>query len=202
MNATTAVAVAAAAVWALLVAASPRWFFPAAAPFCAVWIALSLRAAPPGLAARLRPRPGDLGAALALALALYAGARAFLWAGCGGVTDALCGPLASMFARFHTRTLLAGVVLGALVAPAEELFWRGFVQERLVRRFGARTGVIVTTGLAVALALATREPFLALATVPTYAAWGALAAWRRSLVAPIVSHALWSVLVATVAPPV
>jgi hypothetical protein len=37
--------------------------------------------------------------------------------------------------------------------------------------------------------------------VPTYAAWGALAAWRRSLVAPIVSHSAWSVLVASVAPP-
>jgi membrane protease YdiL (CAAX protease family) len=199
VKATTAAA--AAAVWALLVAASPRWFFFAAAPFCALWIALSLRAAPRGTAARLQPRPGDLAAALTLALVLYAGARAFLWAGCGGATDALCAPLGAMFVRFHTRTVLAGVVLGALVAPAEELFWRGFVQQRLELRFGRWGSVLVSTGLAVALALATREPFLALATAPTYAAWGALAAWRRSLLAPIISHATWSVLVATVAPP-
>jgi membrane protease YdiL (CAAX protease family) len=200
VNATTAAA-AAAAGWALLVAASPRWFFPAAAPFCALWIGLSLRAAPPGAAARLRPRPGDLGLALAVALALYAGTRAFLWAGCGGATDALCDPLARMFERFHTRSALAAVVLGALVAPAEELFWRGLVQERLVRRLGRPRGVALATGLAATVALATGEPFLALATVPTYAAWGALAAWRGSLVAPIVSHAAWSVLVASVAPP-
>jgi len=202
VKATTVAAGAAAAVWALLVAASPRWFFFAAAPFCALWIALSLRAAPAGTAARLRPRASDVGVAATLALVLYAATRAFLWAGCGGATDALCAPLGAMFVRFHTRTLLAGVVLGMLVAPAEELFWRGFVQERLVLRFGRWRAVLVTTGLAVALALATREPFLALATVPTYAAWGALAAWRRSLVAPIVSHAVWSVLIATVAPPV
>ncbi len=188
MNATTAAA-AAAAVWALLVAASPRWFFLAAAPFCALWIALSARAAPPGLGARLRARSGDLGIGLTLAAVLYAGSRAVLWAGCGGLTQALCAPLASMFARFDTRTLPAALVLALLVAPAEELFWRGLVQERLVARLGPWRGVLLATGLATAVSLATGEPFLALATAPTYAAWGVVALWRRNLVAPIVSHA-------------
>lgn len=201
MNATTASAVAAGAAWALLVASSPRWFFLAAAPFCAAWIALSIRAAPPGLAARLRPRGSDVAIGLAAAGVLYAGSRALLWAGCGGLGDALCAPLASMFARFDTRTLPAAAVLGLLVAPAEELFWRGVVQERLVARLGAWRGVAVATAIATALSLASGEPFLALATAPSYAAWGALAAWRRSLAAPIVSHAAWTLLVAVLAPP-
>jgi len=200
VNATTAAA-AAAAVWALLVAASPRWFFLAAAPFCALWIALSARAAPPGLGARLRARSGDLGIGLTLAAVLYAGSRAVLWAGCGGLTEALCAPLASMFARFDTRTLPAALVLALLVAPAEELFWRGLVQERLVARLGPWRGVLLATGLATAVSLATGEPFLALATAPTYAAWGVVALWRRNLVAPIVSHAAWTLLVAVLAPP-
>ncbi len=197
-----AAAAAAAAVWALLVAASPRWFFLAAAPFCAVWMALSARAAPPGLAARLRPRWGDLGLALSIAFLLYAGTRAFLWAGCGGVSDALCAPLASMFARFHTRGLGPALALGLLVAPAEELFWRGVVQARLAPRLGRWRAVGAATAIAVAVALATGEPFLALATAPTYAAWGALAAWRGSLVPSLLSHAAWSVLVGSIAPPV
>ncbi len=201
MKPTTAAAAAAAAVWALFVAASPAWFFPAAAPLCAVWIALSARAAP-GLAARLRPRWGDLGLALSTALLLYAGARAFLWAGCGGISDVLCAPLASMFARFHPRGLGPALVLGLLAAPAEELFWRGVVQARLEPRLGRGRAVAAATGIAVAVALATGQPFLALATAPTYAAWGALAAWRGSLVPSIASHAAWSVLVASVAPPV
>ena len=201
MNATTAAALAAAAVWAALVARSPPWFFAAAAPFCAGWIALSLAAAPPGRAERLRPRWGDLGLALGAALVLYAGTRAFLWLGCGGVTDVLCRPLGEMFARFQTRGVRSGLTLGLLVAPAEELFWRGLVQERLARRFGRARGVALATALAVAVALASGEPFLALATLPTYAAWGALAAWRGTLVPSILSHATWSVLVATVVPP-
>lgn len=200
MTATLAAA-AAAALWALLVSASPPWFFLAAAPYCAGWSALSLAAAPPGAGARLRPRGSDVALGLAAAALLYAGTRAFLWATCGGVTDALCAPLASMFVRFETRSLPAALALGLLVAPAEELFWRGVVQERLIARLGRAQGVAAATALAVALALASGEPFLALATAPTYAAWGAIAAWRRSLVAPILSHALWSVLVAAVAPP-
>lgn len=201
MNATTVAAAAGALLWALFVAWSPPWFFAAAAPFCATWLALSARAAPPGIAARLRPRTGDLGLALATAVALYAGARLVLWAGCGGETDALCAPLAAIFARFPTRALLPALVLGLLVAPAEELFWRGVVQERLAVRLGRWRAVAVATTLAVALALVTGELLLALATAPTYATWGALAARRRSLVAAILSHATWTVLVATVAPP-
>jgi hypothetical protein len=201
VKATTAAA-AAAAAWALLVAASPPWFFGAAIPFCAAWIALSARAAPPGLAGRLRPRWGDAGLGLSAALLLYAATRAFLWAGCGGATDLLCGPLAAMFARFDTRSVVPALGLGLLVGPAEELFWRGVVQQRLVPRLGRAGAVAATTALAGLVALASGEPFLALATVPTYAVWGALAAWRESLVPSLLSHSTWSVLVASVAPPV
>jgi membrane protease YdiL (CAAX protease family) len=212
VNATTAAAAAAAAGWALLVAQSPPWLLAGAAPLCAAWLALSARAAPPGLAARLRPRWGDPGLALATALALYAGTRAVLWAGCGGLSDVLCAPLASTIAKLPSRGPAAALVLGLLVAPAEELFWRGVVQERLagrlrrwraaaaLPRLRAAVAILATAALAAAVALATGEPLLALATVPTHAAWGAIAAWR-GLAPALVSHATWTVLVATVALP-
>lgn len=201
MKATTVAAAAAAAAWALLVAASPRWFFLAAAPLCALWIALSARAAPAGLAARLRLRPVDLALALAVAGALYAGTRGVVWAGCGGASRALCGPVAALLGRFDARAALPAAVLALLAAPAEELFWRGVVQARLAARLGPARAVVLATALAAAVALASGEPLLALATAPTYAVWGALAAWRRSLAAPILSHAAWTLLVAVVAPP-
>jgi hypothetical protein len=75
------------------------------------------------------------------------------------------------------------------------------VQGWLARRLGPARGLAAAVALAVLLALATREPFLALATLPTYAAWGALAAWRGSLVPALVSHVTWSLLVASLAPP-
>ena len=195
-------AAAAAAAWAILVARSPDAFFAIAAPFCVAWIALSARAAPPGLRARLTPSVLDVALGAGVALGLYAGTRLFLRAGCGGLTDALCAPLAEMFVRFHTRALGPALVLALLAAPGEELFWRGVVQAHLARRLPRAAAVGAATALAVVAALATGEPFLALATAPTYAVWGALAAWRGSLVPALVSHALWSVLVASIAPPV
>jgi membrane protease YdiL (CAAX protease family) len=137
---------------------------------------------------------------VALALVLYAGTRAFVWAGCGPATRTLCGPIAALLGRFEARALGPALVLALLAAPAEELFWRGVVQEALARRLGTARGVAATTAIAVAAALAAGEPILALATAPTFAAWGALAAWRRSLAAPIVSHAVWTLLV-VIAPP-
>ncbi len=195
-------AAAAAVGWALLVSAHPPWFFAWAAAFAAAWLALSALAAPAGLRARLRPRPGDLLLGILTALGLYALARLFLWTWCGPVSTALCGPLHSMFARFHTRAPLPGAALVLAIAPAEELFWRGVVQARLTPRLGSARAVATTTALAAGLTLATGEPFLALATVPTYAAWGALAAWRRNLAPAVLAHALWTLLIATVAAPV
>lgn len=195
-------AVAAAVAWAILVTASPPPFFAWAAPFALAWIGVSALAAPPDLRARLRARPSDVALGIGTAILLYLASRAFLWAFCGGLSDVLCAPLGAMFERFRTRAILPGLALFFLVAPAEELFWRGLVQARLADRLGPARAVIVATALAALLALATGEPFLALATVPTYAAWGALVAWRRSLVPALVSHALWSTLIATLAPPV
>lgn len=197
-----ALAAALLAGWSLLVSASPPWFFPAAAAYSAVWLAASAAAAPAGLRARLRPRAADVALGLASGLALYALTRLFLWGACGGVTDVLCRPMVEMYVRFRPEAAFPAATLVLLVAPAEELFWRGVVQGHLAGRLRPAAAVALATALAVAVALATGEPFLALATAPTYAAWGALAAWRGSLVPSLASHALWSVLVASVAPPV
>jgi membrane protease YdiL (CAAX protease family) len=190
------------AAWSLLVSRSPPWFFAAAAPLCLLWLGASAAAAPPGLRARLRPRAGDVAVGLLAGLALYALTRLFLAGACGGITDALCRPTVEMYVRFRPRAVLPALTIALLVAPAEELFWRGVVQGHLAARLRPAVAVGLATGLAVAVALAAGEPLLALATAPTYAAWGALATWRRSLVPAIASHALWSVLVASVAPPV
>jgi len=191
----------AALAWAGLVARSPPGFLSAAAVFCLLWIPLCAAAAPPGLADRLRPHLADLALGAGAGLLLFGATRAFLWVFCGGFSDALCGPMEAMFARFHTRGLWPALVLGLLVASAEELFWRGVVQAWLARWMGAERAVPLAVLAAVLLTLASGETFLALATLPTYAAWGALVAWRGSLVPALVSHATWTLLVASLLPP-
>lgn len=197
----TAAASACALAWTVLVAASPPVFFAWATPFGVVWLAASALAAPPGLPARLRPNALDLFIGAASGIAVYGASRMFLWATCGGLTDVLRGPVAATFQRFDTRAPLSALALFFVLAPAEELYWRGVVQARLGTRLGAATAVIVATALAALLALAAREPILALAIALTYAIWGALTAWRKSLVPALVSHSIWSTLVAVTTRP-
>ena len=74
-----------------------------------------------------------------------------------------------------------------LVGCAEELFWRGFVQDR--------AGFAVALAAYVAVHLWERKAVLVLAAVVGGAYWGGMFAWRESLVGPLVSHALWDLSV-------
>jgi uncharacterized protein len=83
------------------------------------------------------------------------------------------------------RLPMSAVLL--IVGPCEELFWRGLVQ--------ARAGFVVALAGYAAVHLWERKAALVLAAVVGGAFWGALFSWRGTLVAPIVSHALWDLAV-------
>ncbi len=184
--------------WTALVHAHPPRFFTLASAFCGVWLVLSWLSL--GRGARLRMSAADVAWSVAHAVVLYVGARVFLWAFCGGLTQALCGPLTAVYARFGEGGLGAAVALAAVIAPAEELFWRGAVQGALRPRLGRVGCVVVASVLSSAVLLAFGVPLLALGALATSLAWGGLAEWRRSLGAPWVSHALWDVLIVVLAP--
>ncbi|WP_233602297.1 CPBP family intramembrane glutamic endopeptidase [Corallococcus sp. CA047B] len=186
--------------WTALVHAHPPFFFAVASGFCAVWLAVTWRA----MGLWQRPLPGlslpDAAWSVAQAVVLYVGARVFLWAFCGGFTDALCEPLHAVYATFGTGSWSTALALVLLLVPAEELFWRGLVQGTLrprLGRWGAVAGSAVLSSLAL---LVFGEPLLALAALPTSLAWGALAEWRRTPMASWLSHALWDVLIVVLLP--
>ena len=94
------------------------------------------------------------------------------------------GDLYRLRAEARPSAILAMI---AAVAVCEEIFWRGFVQ--------ARTGLLVAT-LGYALVLIwERKVVLIVAALLCGAAWGALFAWRDTLVAPMVSHVLWDLAI-------
>lgn len=74
-----------------------------------------------------------------------------------------------------------------LVASAEELFWRGFVQPR--------AGMALAVVAYALVHVPARKPALVLAAIAGGAFWGGLYEWRDSLVAPVVSHVLWDLAV-------
>jgi hypothetical protein len=189
-------------LWTALVHARPPRFFLWATLYCAVWLGLSWKAMGEEGRPRLVPRTADLLWGVALAGVLYVGSRAVLWALCGGFSELLCEPLTDVYERFGTGSLGAGLALAVVIAPAEEFFWRGAVQQLLRPRLGRVGCAGVAAVLSSLVLLAFGEPLLALAAFPTSLAWGLLAEWRHSLAAAWVSHSLWDLLIVILLPAV
>lgn len=87
-----------------------------------------------------------------------------------------------------------------VIAPAEELFWRGLVQARLVRRYGPPRGLVLGTAAYTGAHLAAGNPVLVAAAAVAGGYWGLLALLGAPLSALIVSHAAWDAAVFLLAP--
>jgi hypothetical protein len=82
--------------------------------------------------------------------------------------------------------------LGLLIGPAEELFWRGFVQ--------SRTGYLTATALYGGVHVVTENATLIGAATVAGAYWGLLRAIGMPLGALVVSHVAWDIWIFLVAP--
>ncbi len=178
--------VVAALAWAVLFLPGPEGFWD--------------RALPTGLAIGVygtvaqRQRLDDLWRTeahdVAVGVVAAAGLYGVFWVG-DRVLRRLLPTLAATVGELYSgsaspRPRLVPVVLVA-VGASEEMFWRGFVQDR--------AGVLVALGGYVAVPLWERKAALLLAALVGGAAWSALFGWRKTLVAPVVCHVLWDLAV-------
>jgi membrane protease YdiL (CAAX protease family) len=90
--------------------------------------------------------------------------------------------------------------LALVIGPAEELFWRGFVQGSVSRRRGRWTAAAVGSAAYAAVHVASGNPTLVGAAGVAGAYWSALAATGVDMEALIVSHILWDVVIFLLAP--
>lgn len=90
--------------------------------------------------------------------------------------------------------------LALVVAPAEELFWRGLLQGKLSRRFGPARGAALATALYGGAHLCTGNPTLVGAATMAGAGWSGLAAAGVPMPALIASHMIWDVWIFLVSP--
>jgi membrane protease YdiL (CAAX protease family) len=96
--------------------------------------------------------------------------------------------------------VLIFLLLFFITGPGEEIFWRGFLQDRLMKRWGIFTGYLLTTALYAGVHIFSWNPILILAAFVAGAFWGLLYLWKRDLLAQIVSHSFWSAVIFAVAP--
>lgn len=92
------------------------------------------------------------------------------------------------------------LLLVFVIAPAEEIFWRGSLQRLAMTRWGALSGCLGAAAVYAAVHATSGNLLLVAAAGICGLFWGAMYARWRSLPANIVSHALWDVLVFIAAP--
>ena len=92
--------------------------------------------------------------------------------------------------------LLLSLLLLVLIGPAEEIFWRGYVQEQLSQRIGKNRGFLIATALYTAVHMASCNFMLIMAALVAGLFWGLLYRFRpQDYTAIIISHALWDAAV-------
>lgn len=105
-----------------------------------------------------------------------------------------------LYARFRDASTLVMLVLLPFCVVSEELIWRGVVQEALERRLGPWGGLI-----GAALAYAAAHVLVGSTLLPAIGLacglfWGYLRMTTRGLVAPLLCHMLWDLVVFSLFP--
>lgn len=94
----------------------------------------------------------------------------------------------------HLAPVYITLPVAVFVSISEEVFWRGFIQRRLMESFGRLKGyifMIVLYSLSHAL---TFNLSLVVAALGAGAFWGFLFIWKRDLTPVIISHITWDVM--------
>ena len=102
--------------------------------------------------------------------------------------------------RGHAPRWLIALLLAGVIAPGEELFWRGLLQASLAERWGSRRGTVITSACYAAVHLASGNLTLTGAAATAGVFWGVQYALLRRLASNIVSHVLWDIWIFLVAP--
>ena len=83
-----------------------------------------------------------------------------------------------------------------LIGPAEEIFWRGYIQQQLSMRWNPNIGFIITTAIYALVHASSFNFMLTMAALVAGVVWGLLyRLYPEKLEAIIISHALWDVAV-------
>ena len=96
---------------------------------------------------------------------------------------------------------IIALLLLFIIGPAEELFWRGFVQQQLSSHWGENWGFVVTTAIYTLIHLWSFNFMLIIAALVCGIVWGGLYRLQpKWLPALVVSHAVWDACVFVVFP--
>ena len=99
-----------------------------------------------------------------------------------------------------TPMWVIALLLFFITGPSEELYWRGYLQQNLMARFGQWQGWLLATAIYAGVHIWSFNFMLIGAAAVAGAFWGAMY-WRFKNLAPvIISHSIWSAVIFAVFP--
>ncbi|MBQ7877240.1 MAG: CPBP family intramembrane metalloprotease [Bacteroidales bacterium] len=184
----------AAVLWTIM-------FSPWTAPHVNFWVMMTCSGAAltifttwarPGWWKEVRLKFSDVVLGVALAAALWG----VFWLGEFFSTllfDFARGQVDSIYGmKEGENPLVLTLLMLLIIGPAEEIFWRGFIQNRFSARWNPNTGFIVTTLVYSLVHLSKFNFMLIMAAMVAGLVWGlAYRFFPERLGAIIISHALW-----------
>jgi len=92
------------------------------------------------------------------------------------------------------------LLLFFITGPAEELYWRGYLQKNLMARLGRWQGWLLATVIYAAVHIWSFNFMLIGAAFVAGAFWGAMYVYCKNLAPVIISHSVWSMVIFAVFP--
>ena len=197
------------AVLATVLLATVFWFVAFYLTWSVFWIKISFSAATLAvLSFVLRPIPRDKlvfnGKAVIIGLVSAAFLYFIFW--CGKSISTTIFPFAGqqIGGIYHKGTgtpmWVIALLLFLITGPCEELYWRGYLQDNLMKRFGPWQGWLLATSVYAGVHIWSFNFMLIGAAAVAGAFWGAMY-WRLDNLAPvIISHSVWSMVIFAVFP--
>ncbi|WP_059173726.1 CPBP family intramembrane glutamic endopeptidase [Bacillus sp. FJAT-27445] len=108
--------------------------------------------------------------------------------------------IAKLYKWFSPGQFWQYIALVLIAVPGEELFWRGFIQKRILRHHRASWSIFLSAAMYASVHIYSAEFILVFAAFVSGLVWGLLFAWKRSIPLVIVSHLVFNLLLFILAP--
>jgi len=196
-------------VWITIGIAFILWFFAFSVPAGNFWVKISISASILAICALCLKRSDELKMtfnfkAVIIGLLSAAVLYAVFWIG------QTVSHMIFSFSRHQIGSIYAlgkgssmwviVLLLFFITGPAEEIYWRGFLQKRLSKHFGNWQGWIIAAAIYAAVHICSLNFMLVGAAAVAGLFWGWLY-WRLGNLAPvIISHAVWSASIFAIFP--
>ena len=153
----------------------------------------------------IRPERGNIAVQLILGIAIAFALWGIFWVGdklsqlmfafARGQVDSVYGM------KEGSSPVLIAILLLFIIGPAEEYFWRGYVQKTISSLLGPTTAMFITAVVYALVHIWSFNFMLVMAALVAGGVWGLIYRLRPSLLpALIVSHAVWDALVFVILP--